>query len=127
MKNLNFKDNTFDAITAGFGVRNFENLDKGLEEMFRVMKHGGKVAILEPTEPRLFPMKQLYTLYFNVLLPTIGKFFQKINPLTNIYQNLYQNSLAEIILMIKLRKAGFKKPKFKSLTFGIAALYTATK
>ena len=105
---LHFKDNTFDAITAGFGVRNFENLDKGLEEMYRVMKHGGKVAILEPTVPRLFPMKQLYTLYFNVLLPTIGKFIKKINPLTNIYQNLYQNSQAEIILMINSGKLDLK-------------------
>ena len=67
-ENLSFEDNTFDAVTAGFGVRNFENLDKGLSEMCRVMKVGGKLAILEPAEPKIFPFKQLYGLYFKVIL-----------------------------------------------------------
>lgn len=124
---LHFKDNTFDAITAGFGVRNFENLEKGLEEMFRVMKHGGKVAILEPTVPRLFPMKQLYTLYFNVLLPTIGKFISKDKSAYKYLPESVSEFPSRNNFNDKLRKAGFKKPKFKSLTFGIAALYTATK
>ena len=63
-ENMSFEDNTFDAVTAGFGVRNFENIDKGLSEMYRVMKIGGKLAILEPAEPNSFPFKQLYTIYF---------------------------------------------------------------
>ena len=72
-ESLNFNNNTFDAITAGFGVRNFENLDKGLKEIYRVMKVGGKVAILEPSEPKIFPFKQFYGLYFKIILPILPK------------------------------------------------------
>ena len=68
-ENLPFDDNSFDAVTAGFGVRNFEDLPKGLSEMCRVMNKGGKIAILEPAEPTTFPFKQLYNLYFTRFLP----------------------------------------------------------
>ena len=71
-ESLNFNNNTFDAITAGFGVRNFENLDKGLKEIYRVMKVGGKLAILEPSQPKIFPFKQFYGLYFKRILPLLG-------------------------------------------------------
>tara|TARA_B100000963_G_scaffold105266_1_gene91186 strand:+ start:4807 stop:5535 length:729 start_codon:yes stop_codon:yes gene_type:complete len=126
-EDLHFEENTFDAITAGFGVRNFENLDAGLKEMFRVMKNGGKIAILEPTVPTFFPMKQLYTLYFKVLLPIIGKFLSKDKSAYKYLPESVSEFPSRHNFNDKLKKAGFKDPKFKSLTFGIAALYTATK
>ena len=126
-ENLNFKDNTFDAVTAGFGVRNFENLDKGLSEMCRVMKVGGKLAILEPAEPKIFPFKQLYGLYFKVILPLLGKLFSKDNSAYTYLPESVAAFPSRGAFIEELKKAGFKQPKFKALTFGIAALYTATK
>ena len=126
-ENLSFEDNTFDAVTAGFGVRNFENLDKGLSEMCRVMKIGGKLAILEPVEPIIFPFKQLYGLYFKVILPLLGKLFSKDNSAYNYLPESVAAFPARDAFIKKLEKAGFKEPKFKPLTFGVAALYIATK
>jgi demethylmenaquinone methyltransferase/2-methoxy-6-polyprenyl-1,4-benzoquinol methylase len=126
-ENLSFKDNTFDAVTAGFGVRNFENLDKGLSEMCRVMKVGGKLAILEPAEPKIFPFKQLYGLYFKVILPLLGKLFSKDNSAYNYLPESVAAFPSRNAFIQELEKAGFKEPKYKPLTFGIAALYTATK
>ena len=126
-ENLSFEDNTFDAVTAGFGVRNFENLDKGLSEMCRVMKVGGKLAILEPAEPKIFPFKQLYGLYFKVILPLLGKLFSKDNSAYTYLPESVAAFPSRNAFILELEKAGFKEPKFKALTFGIAALYTATK
>jgi len=74
-ENLQFEDNNFDAVTVAFGVRNFENLNKGLKEMKRVIKPGGKVMIIEFSQPQVFPIKQLYNFYFRSILPNIGRFF----------------------------------------------------
>ena len=126
-ENLSFEDNTFDAVTAGFGVRNFENLDKGLSEMCRVMKVGGKLAILEPAEPKIFPFKQLYGLYFKVILPLLGKLFSKDNSAYTYLPESVAAFPSRNAFIQELEKAGFKEPKFKALTLGIAALYTATK
>lgn len=126
-ENLSFEDNTFDAITAGFGVRNFENLDKGLAEMCRVMKKGGKLAILEPAEPKSFPFKQIYALYFKVILPLLGKLFSKDNSAYTYLPESVAAFPSRESFIKELEKAGFKDPKFKALTFGVAALYTATK
>tara|TARA_B100001741_G_scaffold98609_1_gene80819 strand:+ start:10593 stop:11345 length:753 start_codon:yes stop_codon:yes gene_type:complete len=126
-ENLNFNDNTFDAITAGFGVRNFENLDKGLKEIYRVMKCGGKLAILEPSEPKIFPFKQFYGLYFKGILPLLGKFFSKDNSAYEYLPNSVVEFPSREAFVRELEKVGFKDSKFKSLTFGIAALYTASK
>ena len=76
---LPFEDNSFDAVTVAFGVRNFEDLDKGLSEISRVLKPGGQAVILEFSMPERFPVKQLYRFYFKRLLPFIGKFFSKDN------------------------------------------------
>ncbi|MFB0925424.1 MAG: class I SAM-dependent methyltransferase, partial [Vicingaceae bacterium] len=76
-ENLEFHSNTFDAYTAAFGVRNFENLEKGLTEMLRVLKPGGTSIILEFSKPTAFPVKQLYNFYFNYMLPGIGKLVSK--------------------------------------------------
>ena len=70
---LSFEDNTFDAVTVAYGVRNFEDLDRGLREMLRVLKPGGRLVIIELTSPVRFPMKQLFWLYAHVWMPLVGK------------------------------------------------------
>ena len=126
-ENLYFKDNSFDAVTAGFGVRNFENLNKGLSEMYRVMKVGGKLAILEPAEPTTFPFKQLYGLYFKFILPFVGNFFSKDDFAYSYLPESVAAFPSRTAFIKEMEKVGFKDSKFRSLTFGIAALYTATK
>ena len=78
-ESLEFDDNTFDGITAAFGVRNFENLNKGLSEMYRVLKPKGKIVILEFSKPGIFPVKQFYNFYFKAILPLLGKIISKDN------------------------------------------------
>lgn len=126
-ENLSFEDNTFDAITAGFGVRNFENLDKGLNELFRVLNNDGKIAILEPSEPKTFPFKQLYLIYFNTILPLLGKIFSKDSSAYTYLPNSVAAFPSGDAFLEKLKKAGFKKVKHTPLTFGIAAMYTGIK
>ncbi len=124
---LDFADNTFDAITVGFGVRNFENLEKGLKNLSRILKPGGSLIILEFSYPRKFPIKQFYTFYFSYITPTIGKFFSKDN---RAYAYLPESVKAfpdnERLVAI-LKNCGFKEASFKSLSFGIAAIYEAKK
>ena len=76
---LLFDDNKFDAIIVAFGVRNFEHLEQGLKDMYRVLKSGGKVVILEFSKPRTFPFKQVYQFYFKWILPKIGRLISKDN------------------------------------------------
>ncbi len=126
-ENIRYPDNHFDAITVAFGVRNYENLEKGLREMCRVLKPGKKVAILEFSKPASFPMKNLYQFYFNHILPTIGRMVSK-DP--EAYTYLPQSVAAfpeKDAFMKVLEKAGFKNPTQKRLTFGIATLYLAEK
>lgn len=126
-ENLSFDDNYFDAITAGFGVRNFENLSKGLSEMQRVMKTGGKLAILEPAEPVKFPLKQLYGIYFKTLLPFIGKMFSKDNSAYSYLPASVSAFPSRNGFVNELKKVGFKNVSYTPLTFGVAIMYTATK
>lgn len=126
-ENLPFEDNSFDAVTAGFGVRNFEDLPKGLSEMCRVMKKGGKIAIIEPAEPTTFPFKQLYSLYFTRFLPFIGKLISKDNAAYNYLPESVAAFPSGKIFLKELEIAGFRHPQHIKLTFGIAALYIATK
>lgn len=124
---LPFKSNSFDAITAGFGVRNFENLKKGLSEMYRVLNTNGTVVILEPATPKHFPLKQLYNIYFNSILPTIGSLVSKNK---NAYKYLPESVKAFPSgkkFITELKKAGFKECKYYSLTFGVVSLYVAIK
>jgi len=126
-ENLPFKENSYDAITAGFGVRNFENLNKGLSEMHRTLKPGGVVAILEPSEPTYFPLKQFYKLYFHHILPFIGGIISKDK---NAYSYLPDSVSAFPSgndFLIELDKVGFKESKHIPLTFGIVSLYVAIK
>ena len=126
-ENLPFSENQFDAITVAFGVRNFEHLSKGLDEMCRVLKPGGKLVILEFSRPRIFPVKQLYDFYFRYFCPWWGKVVSKDN---SAYKYLYDSVNAfpegEQFLSIA-NQSGFKQLKAQRLTFGIVSLYTATK
>ncbi len=126
-ENIPFKDNTFDAITVSFGVRNFENLDKGLQEINRVLKPGGKFVVLETSNPTKFPFKQGYKLYTNFLLPIIGKVFSK-DKIAYSYLSESANAFpfGEVFNNI-LQKNGFNNTKNIPVTFGVASIYTATK
>jgi demethylmenaquinone methyltransferase / 2-methoxy-6-polyprenyl-1,4-benzoquinol methylase len=126
-ENLRFPENKFDAVTVGFGVRNFENLEKGLEEIYRVMKPGATLVVLEFSRPRRFPFKQIYNFYFKTILPKLGRMISKDK---SAYTYLPESVAAfpdgmEFIAI--LNKIGFKKTACKSLTFGISAIYTGQK
>lgn len=126
-ENLIFDDNYFDAYTVGFGVRNFENLEKGLSEMLRVLKPNGRAVILEFSKPKKFPIKQLYNFYFNRILPTIGNIISKDNA-AYTYLPESVNAFPEGEEFVKiLNKLGYKNVKAIPLLFGISSIYTATK
>lgn len=126
-ENLNFDDNTFDAVTVAFGVRNYENLHKGLKEMCRVMKSGGTVAILEFSKPKQFPFKQIYGGYFKYILPGFGRMISKHNEAYTYLPDSVQEFAEDKAFLTEMEKAGFKKTGQKRLTFGIATLYFGTK
>lgn len=124
---LSFPDNRFDAITVAFGVRNFEDLDRGLQEMHRVLKPGGHLVILELSTPERFPMKQLYALYSKMVVPTMGKLLSKDrSAYTYLPQSIKAFPQGEVMRQI-MYEAGFSKVRFKRLTLGICTLYFATK
>ena len=122
-----FEDSYFDAITVAFGVRNFENLEKGLAEILRVLKPNGVFVILETSVPNKTPYKQGYTFYSKNILPIIGKLFSKDNV---AYGYLSESAAAfpygEALNNI-LRKIGFIEVKAMPQTFGVATIYSATK
>lgn len=124
---LSFEDNSFDAITVAFGIRNFQDLDKGLKEMCRVLKKGGKLSIVELSQPVKFPMKQLFGIYSHSILPLYGRLLSKdaaaYSYLTATIEAFPQGEkMVDII-----KKAGFSHVGFKRLTFGICTCYIATK
>ncbi|GAB5522407.1 MAG: bifunctional demethylmenaquinone methyltransferase/2-methoxy-6-polyprenyl-1,4-benzoquinol methylase UbiE [Roseivirga sp.] len=124
---LLFESNTFDAVIVSFGVRNFENLEKGLSDMFRVLKPGGKTVIIEFSRPRRFPMKQLYNFYFKSILPIIGKLISKDqSAYTYLPESVEAFPDGEDFLTI-LQKVGFKSTECKPLTFGISSIYIGQK
>jgi demethylmenaquinone methyltransferase/2-methoxy-6-polyprenyl-1,4-benzoquinol methylase len=124
---LTFSDNRFDAITVAFGIRNFADLDKGLSEMHRVMAPGGHLVILELTTPEHFPMKQLYSIYSKAVIPTLGRLLSKDRSAYNYLPQTIKAFPQGEVMKGALRKAGFAEVDYKSLTFGICTLYTATK
>lgn len=124
---LPFEDNKFDAIIVAFGVRNFENLEKGLADMNRVLKPGGKVVILEFSKPRKFPVKQLYNFYFKYILPKLGRLVSKDSrAYTYLPESVGAFPDGEKFLNV-LEGTGFKKTTWKALTFGISSIYTGIK
>jgi demethylmenaquinone methyltransferase/2-methoxy-6-polyprenyl-1,4-benzoquinol methylase len=126
-ENMPFEDNTFDAITVAFGVRNFETLEKGLSEILRVLKPNGIFVILETSVPEKTPYKQGYTFYSKNILPLIGKLFSKDD---SAYQYLSESAsvfpYGEALNNI-LKKIGFIDVVSKPQTFGVATIYSATK
>lgn len=126
-ENMPFEDNYFDAITVGFGVRNFENLEKGFGEILRVLKPNGVFVILETSVPDKFPYKQGYNFYTKNILPLIGKLFSKDN---DAYGYLSESAAAfpygEALNNI-LRKTGFIDVVAMPQTFGVATIYSASK
>lgn len=126
-ENMPFTDNSFDCITVAFGVRNFENLDKGLAEIYRVLKPGGSFIILEFSQPEATPMKQLYGFYSKHILPKIGSTVSKD---TDAYTYLPESAKVfpsgEKMKNI-LKEIGFVNPIAKELTFGIASIYESLK
>ena len=126
-ENMPFEDNKFDAITVGFGVRNFENLERGLCEMHRVLRPGGKVAILEVAKPKQFPMKQVYSIYFQYIVPMIGRLFSSdIRAYTYLPESVKVFPEGDDFVAI-LTKVGFSRVTYRPLTFGICAFYTCEK
>lgn len=124
-ENLSFGDDTFDAATVAFGVRNFENLNKGLSDMRRVLKPGAPIAILEFSKPSIFPVKQVFQFYFKVILPFTGKFFSKdqraYTYLPESVQHFPEGKAFEDIM----ENCGYKNVSSHRLSFGICTLYTA--
>ncbi|UTW68270.1 bifunctional demethylmenaquinone methyltransferase/2-methoxy-6-polyprenyl-1,4-benzoquinol methylase UbiE [bacterium SCSIO 12643] len=124
---LPFKDNTFDAITVGFGVRNFAHLEVGLGEMLRVLKPGGQVAIIEISQPQSFPVKQVYNIYFKHILPTVGKMVSKdARAYTYLPESVTHFAQGQEFVDI-LHKVGYKDATCEPLTLGTASLYIASK
>ena len=125
--NLSYQDETFDAVTAAFGIRNFADLDRGLSEMCRVLRKGGHLSIVELTTPVTFPMKQLFHVYSHTVLPVYGRLISKdtsaYSYLTKTIEAFPQGEQMEAIM----KKAGFSEAGFKRLTFGICTMYFATK
>jgi len=124
---MSFASESFDAVTAAFGIRNFQDLDKGLAEICRVLKTGGHLSIVELSQPVSFPMKQLFWVYSHTLLPLYGRMISKD-------KSAYKYLIATIEAFPQgermvdiLKKAGFSHATFKRLTFGICTMYIATK
>ena len=126
-ENMPFDDDTFDAITVSFGVRNFANLDKGLKEIRRVLKPNGTFVVLETSNPTKFPFKQGYKFYTSFILPIIGKIFSK-DKMAYSYLCESANSFpfGKAFDNI-LQKNGFINTEYKPVTFGVATIYSATK
>lgn len=124
---LGYEDETFDAVTAAFGIRNFQNLDQGLSEMCRVLKKGGHLCIVELTTPVSFPMKQLFRIYSGTVLPIYGKLISKDQSAYDYLNKTIAAFPQGEVMMDVLKKAGFAQAEFKRLTFGICTLYFATK
>ncbi|CAD5266742.1 MULTISPECIES: bifunctional demethylmenaquinone methyltransferase/2-methoxy-6-polyprenyl-1,4-benzoquinol methylase UbiE [unclassified Imperialibacter] len=124
---LLFDDNTFDAVIVAFGVRNFENLEKGLADMWRVLKPGGKVVVLEFSKPTRFPMKQLYSFYFKYILPIIGRMISKDRAAYTYLPESVKAFPDGALFTNILDRVGFKKTICKPQTFGICSIYTGIK
>ena len=126
-ENLPFPDESFDAVTVAFGVRNFEHLEKGLSEMRRVLKKDGKIIVLEFSKPRTFPFRQIFNNYFRYVLPLIGRLTSKDKQAYNyLYESVQAFPDGEDFINI-LQKTGYQSAAFKPLTLGICSIYSATK
>ncbi|NOT38437.1 MAG: bifunctional demethylmenaquinone methyltransferase/2-methoxy-6-polyprenyl-1,4-benzoquinol methylase UbiE [Saprospiraceae bacterium] len=124
---LDFSNEKFDVAMASFGIRNFENLDAGLSNMYRVLKPGGKIIILEFSKPKSFPFKQIFHFYFKYILPLIGRLGSKDQKAYKyLYESVQQFPDYERFIA-KLTQTGFTNCKFQSLSLGICCLYEGQK
>mgnify|MGYP006301578323 CR=1 FL=1 len=124
---LHFEDHYFDAATIGFGARNFENLNSGLAEIFRVLKPGGKAIFLEFSKPSAFPVKQLYYVYFNTILPLLGRFFSKDRSAYHYLPESVSFFPEKEHFIYKMQNMGFVNTGYRPLTFGITSVYFRQK
>jgi demethylmenaquinone methyltransferase/2-methoxy-6-polyprenyl-1,4-benzoquinol methylase len=126
-ENLPFPENSFDAVTVGFGVRNFAHLQKGIDGMYRVLKPGGMLVVLEFSKPHQFPMKQGYAFYSRFILPLIGRMFSRDK---RAYSYLPESIAAfpeGPKFLEVMKKSGFSDVSWQPLTFGIASIYVGRK
>lgn len=124
---IKFADNTFDAVMVAFGVRNFENLEKGLTEMKRVLKPGGRLIVLEFSKPKRKIVKSFYKLYMNIIAPQVAKWFKQNK---EAYQYLNESSIAfpdRHLFTDILKKTDYIDCSFTSLSLGICCIYCGTK
>ena len=126
-ENLEFPDNNFDAAIVAFGVRNFENLEKGLSEIYRVLGNGGKAVVLEFSKPTVFPFRQVYNFYFRNVLPFIGRKISKDEAAYTYLPESVQAFPEGDDFMDIYKKVGFKNTKCIPLTFGISSIYWGEK
>ena len=124
---LPFDDNTFDAVTCGYGVRNFAELDRSLTEIFRVLKPGGQLRILEFTYPTNKLVRFFYDFYFTRIVPRIGKKLTDNGEAYIYFMNSVKSFAKGRDFIAILEKNGFSDTSFKSQTFGISTLYKACK
>ena len=124
---LSYPENSFDAVTAAFGIRNFPDLDRGLKEIFRVLKPDGHLSIVELTSPVAFPMKQLFKVYSHTVLPIYGRLVSRDDSAYR-YLTATIEAFPQGEQMVGIfKKAGFSEARFERLTFGICTMYLATK
>ena len=126
-EHLNFENETFDIVTIAFGIRNFEQLAAGLREMNRVLKPGGKLAILELSEPGKFPARQGYLFYSRVLIPALGRFFSKDKQAYAYLPESIKSFPKKEEMTELLKNCGFSCVEMKTFTFGACSFYLATK
>lgn len=124
---INFPDASFDAVTVAFGVRNFENLEKGLAEIYRVLKPGGRLVVLEFSKPRFPGVQQLYNLYMKIVAPEVAGVFSKNKKAYEYLNNSIQAFPEGKAFVAVLNKTGFTETTCKPLTFGICSIYTGDK
>lgn len=124
---LSFEENSFDAVIASFGIRNFQNLELGLKEMCRVLKPGGLLCILELTSPRRFPMRQLFHLYSHSIMPAYGRLISNDSAAYSYLTRSIEAFPCGEQMMGILQRAGFSETRFQRLTFGICTMYIAKK
>jgi len=122
-----FEDASFDGVTCAFGCRNFQNLDEGLREMYRVLRPGGQVTILEFSYPSRRYIRALYDLYFTHVLPAIGRIVSRDKTAYTYLNKSVKSFCWGEAFVQHLRDAGFQEEHFRTLTFGIATIYTAIK
>jgi len=126
-ENLRFEDNTFEAVTVAYGVRNFENLEKGMSEILRVMKPNAKLVVLEFSKPKNFPVKQGFNFYFKYILPTLGRLVSKDNRAYTYLPESVQVFPEGKDFIDILKKIGFKNTSCRPLSFGISSIYVGQK